>query len=77
MRPADHRTVETPSFTFKLKRVRDLRKRAEERAREDLANELRFGEDLSTGDQLDLGGSEVPHAAEGSPYTCGPRCDGS
>jgi flagellar protein FliJ len=33
--------VETPSFTFRLERVRTLRERAEERAREDLANELR------------------------------------
>jgi flagellar FliJ protein len=34
--------VETPSFTFRLERVRTLRERAEERAREDLANELRL-----------------------------------
>jgi flagellar FliJ protein len=34
--------VETPSFTFRLQRVRSLRERAEERAREDLANELRL-----------------------------------
>jgi len=34
--------VETPSFTFRLERVRSLRERAEERAREDLANELRL-----------------------------------
>lgn len=34
--------VETPSFTFRLERVRDLRERAEERAREELANELRL-----------------------------------
>jgi flagellar FliJ protein len=33
--------VETPSFTFRLERVRTLRERAEERAREELANELR------------------------------------
>jgi flagellar FliJ protein len=34
--------VETPSFTFRLERVRTLRERAEERAREELANELRL-----------------------------------
>ena len=34
--------VETPSFTFRLERVRTMRERAEERAQEDLANELRL-----------------------------------
>jgi flagellar FliJ protein len=34
--------VETPSFTFRLERIRSLRERAEERAREDLAHELRL-----------------------------------
>jgi flagellar export protein FliJ len=34
--------VETPSFTFRLERVRDLRKRAEEHAREQLARELQL-----------------------------------
>ena len=34
--------METPSFTFRLERVKSLRKRAEERAREDLAHELRL-----------------------------------
>jgi flagellar protein FliJ len=34
--------VETPSFVFRLERVRSLRKRAETRAREDLAHELRL-----------------------------------
>jgi flagellar protein FliJ len=34
--------VETPSFTFRLERVRTMRERAEERAREDLADELRL-----------------------------------
>ena len=34
------RDVETPSFTFRLERVRDLRERAEEHAREELAREL-------------------------------------
>ena len=34
------RDVETPSFTFRLERVRDLRERAEEHAREQLAREL-------------------------------------
>lgn len=34
--------VEIPSFTFRLERVKSLRERAEERAREDLANELRL-----------------------------------
>jgi flagellar FliJ protein len=34
--------VETPSFTFRLERVKSLRERAEERAREDLAHELRL-----------------------------------
>jgi flagellar FliJ protein len=33
--------VETPSFTFRLERVRTLRERAEERAREALSTELR------------------------------------
>jgi len=33
--------VETPSFTFRLERVRNLRERAEERAKEELSNELR------------------------------------
>lgn len=36
------RSVETPSFTFRLERVRDLRKRAEENAREELARELQL-----------------------------------
>jgi flagellar protein FliJ len=36
------RFVETPSFVFRLERVRSLRERAEERAREDLAHELRL-----------------------------------
>jgi flagellar FliJ protein len=34
--------VETPSFVFRLERVKSLRERAEERAREDLAHELRL-----------------------------------
>jgi flagellar protein FliJ len=34
--------VETPSFTFRLERVRTLRERAEERAREELARELQL-----------------------------------
>ena len=34
--------VETPSFTFRLERVKSLRERAEERAREDLAHELQL-----------------------------------
>jgi flagellar FliJ protein len=34
--------VETPSFTFRLERVRALRQREEERAREDLARELQL-----------------------------------
>jgi flagellar protein FliJ len=34
--------VETPSFTFRLERVRALREREEERARENLANELQL-----------------------------------
>ena len=33
--------METPSFTFRLERVRNLRERAEERAREALSAELR------------------------------------
>ena len=36
------RSVETPSFTFRLERVRDLRERAEEHAREQLARELQL-----------------------------------
>ena len=32
--------VETPSFTFRLERVKTLRERAEARAQEDLAREL-------------------------------------
>src|SRR3954453_19135671 len=34
--------VETPSFTFRLERVRSLRERAEEHAREELARELQL-----------------------------------
>lgn len=33
--------METPSFTFRLERVRDLRERAEDEAREALTNEIR------------------------------------
>ena len=33
--------METPSFTFRLERVRTIRERAEERAKEELSNELR------------------------------------
>jgi len=36
------RIVETPSFVFRLERIRSLRERAEERAREQLAHELRL-----------------------------------
>jgi len=36
------RNVETPSFTFRLERVRSLRERVEERAREELAQELQL-----------------------------------
>lgn len=36
----DHRAVGTPSFNFRLERVRSLRERAEETAREELAREL-------------------------------------
>jgi flagellar protein FliJ len=39
--------VETPSFTFPLERVRSLRERAEERAREALSTELRAREELA------------------------------
>ena len=34
--------METPSFTFRLERVKSLRERAEARAQEDLASELRL-----------------------------------
>jgi flagellar protein FliJ len=34
--------VETPSFVFRLERIRSLRERAEVRAREELAHELRL-----------------------------------
>ena len=34
--------MEIPSFTFRLERVKSLRERAEERAREELAHELRL-----------------------------------
>jgi len=34
--------VETPSFTFRLERVRSLRERVENRAREELAHELQL-----------------------------------
>jgi flagellar FliJ protein len=34
--------VESPSFTFRLERVKTLRERAEARAQEDLAHELRL-----------------------------------
>jgi flagellar protein FliJ len=36
----DHRNVGSPSFTFRLERVRSLRESAEEAAREELAREL-------------------------------------
>jgi flagellar protein FliJ len=36
----DDRNVEHPSFTFRLERVRSLRERAEDTAREELAREL-------------------------------------
>jgi flagellar protein FliJ len=39
--------VETPSFTFPLERVRSLRERAEERAREELSAELRTRDELA------------------------------
>jgi flagellar FliJ protein len=35
-----NRSVESPSFTFRLERVRSLRERAEDAAREELAREL-------------------------------------
>ena len=38
---ADRSHVETPSFTFRLERVRTIRERAEDRAREALTVELR------------------------------------
>ena len=38
--------METPSFTFPLERVRSLRERAEDRAREALSNELRARDEL-------------------------------
>jgi flagellar FliJ protein len=41
--------VETPSFTFRLERVRTLRERAEERAREALSSEMRVRDE---GEQL-------------------------
>ena len=40
--------METPSFTFRLERVRTLRERAEERAREALSNELRHRDEGQT-----------------------------
>jgi flagellar FliJ protein len=39
--------VETPSFTFRLERVRSLRERAEARAREALSSELRARDELA------------------------------
>ena len=39
--------METPSFTFPLERVRSLRERAEERAREELSAELRTRDELA------------------------------
>ncbi len=39
-RPADNRSVTTPPFKFRLERVRELRERDEERAREELAVSL-------------------------------------
>ncbi len=47
------RSVETPSFTFRLERVRELRERAEERAREELARELQL---RMRGEALLIGG---------------------
>ncbi len=40
--------METPSFTFRLERVRDIRERAEERAREALTQEIRHRDEGQT-----------------------------
>jgi flagellar FliJ protein len=55
--------VETPSFVFRLERVRSLRERAEERAREDLAHELRL---RLRGEAMLREATEAASAATGS-----------
>ncbi len=55
--------METPSFTFRLERVRNLRERAEQTAKEELSNELRHraeGERL-----LDAAKNAMRAAADG------------
>jgi flagellar FliJ protein len=55
--------VEIPSFTFRLERVKSLRERAEERASEELANELRL---RMRGEAMLL---EATHAASAATQT--------
>ena len=70
--------VETPSFTFRLERVRSLRERAEERAREELAHELRLrlrGEaHAARGHRGRLGGAQTGRDAVTAPHAAAPTC---
>ena len=54
--------METPSFTFRLERVRTLRERAEERAREELTSELRARDEVAN--RLDTAVAAVDSARE-------------
>ena len=56
--------METPSFTFRLERVRTLRERAEERAREELTAELRARDEVA--DRLQLAADAVHSARAAS-----------
>lgn len=66
--------METPSFTFRLERVRSLRERAEERAREALANELRARDELAgalerADEAVDRACAATRDAASGGPVS--------
>jgi flagellar FliJ protein len=52
--------VETPSFTFRLERVRNLRQGVEDRAKEELSNELRH---RAEGERLLAAAVDAMHAA--------------
>ena len=54
--------METPSFTFRLERVRDIRERAEEQAREALTQEIRHRDEGQT--LFDAARAEVRKACD-------------
>jgi flagellar export protein FliJ len=66
--------VETPSFTFRLERVRSLRERAESRAREDLAHELQLR--LRGEAMLRQAAEAVAAAADGGRHAARTRTSG-